>query len=266
MKYDSKEWHEQIGLVIDAIGSNKFPDELIRAIKKVVPYNQIVIICYKNDVAPVFWHSQVPENRKAAVINQYLNGCYLLDPWYHAFLKGMNDGLFFLEDVAPDDFFVSEFYREYYREIKIENEAVLNINLRRDLQIQISMGIMEKEITQETRNNLSIIFPFIKHSAIKHWAHHPNLEAQENSSIIHRHVSYVFNNFGQNVLSDREREVALLIIRGYSFKAISDVLGLAFGTVKVHCKNMYRKLEINSQSELFSLFIDEINASSPENS
>ena len=53
--------------------------------------------------------------------------------------------------------------------------------------------------------------------------------------------------------------MALLIIRGYSFKAIAELLDVAFGTVKVHCKNLYKKLDINSQSELFSLFIDAVN-------
>jgi DNA-binding CsgD family transcriptional regulator len=75
-------------------------------------------------------------------------------------------------------------------------------------------------------------------------------------SMLHRQVTHVFNNFGRNLLTAREREVAVLVLRGYSLKAAAAALGIAFGTIKVHSKNLYAKLGIASQSELFSLFIE----------
>ncbi len=260
MEPGSKEWHQCIAEVITAVGTDSFPDRIIEAINSVVSYNQIVVICYQKGKAPTFWYSQVPEARKKAVIDQYLNGCYLLDPWYHAYQHNLPSGLYLLEDIAPDDFFSSEFYREYYQAIKVQNEAVFAVDLNDDTQIQISMGIMENRISRETLERLSVITPLVLSAALKHWgdASDINPESAEKAAIIHEHVSNVFKTFGCAALTERERELAILIIRGYSLKAIADLLGIAFGTVKVHCKNLYKKLDIKSQSELFALFIDEV--------
>ena len=60
------------------------------------------------------------------------------------------------------------------------------------------------------------------------------------------------------MLSERERQIALLVVKGLTNKAIAKELGLAEGTVKVHLRTMYQKfgiyrrvkLAIEIQSEL----------------
>ncbi len=253
-------WHNEIASVVDAIGLEQFPQRLIEALKTVIAYNQVVVICMQKECPPTFWCSEVPQQRKEAVIDQYLRGCYLLDPWYHAYQNGLQSGPYILEDIAPDNFYNSDFYHQYYQAISVDNEAVIAVNLEAGVQIQISLGLTEKQISQQTRNTLETVSPFIISAARKHWqdiALHSDL-LQSRNQIINNHVAHVLENFGCQSLSEREREVALLMIRGYSLKAIADLLGVAMGTTKVHCKNLYKKLDINSQSELFSLFLDEI--------
>ncbi len=256
------DWHRHAADVVTAIGSNSFPQKVIDAINVVVPYNQIVIISIPKSQSPTFWISQVPEGREKAVVDQYLNGCYLLDPWYHAFQKGLESGVYFLEDIAPDDFYNSAYYWQYFKAIEIENEAVIAVNLDTEIQIQISMGILEKVASQETRNKLALITPFIIAASKKHWNdlnYFPETFI-EKDRVIHNHVTGVLNNFGSGQLTNREREIAILIIRGYSLRAMSDMLGIAMGTIKVHCKNLYKKLDISSQSELFAIFLEEISS------
>ncbi len=264
MELGSQELYVQIGRTISAIGSTTFIDELISSINHIAAYDQAVIICYEKDTAPAFWYSHLSKNKKKAVIHRYLSGYYLLDPWYNAFLEDMSDGLYFLDDVAPDNFFESEFYLEYYKAIKVDNEAVFSVRLSDKRTIQISLGLIKEENNANKRERLSTILPVITASAKKHWACDQVAEKKAQPSLIHLHVSYAFNHFGEHLLSIREREVAILIIKGYSLKSIAELLQVAFGTVKVHCKNMYKKLDINSQSELFSLFIDEIKLSTPD--
>ncbi|MBT6825500.1 MAG: helix-turn-helix transcriptional regulator, partial [Rhodospirillales bacterium] len=50
-------------------------------------------------------------------------------------------------------------------------------------------------------------------------------------------------------------EVVSLILRGYSSISIGSMLDISVSTVKVHRKNIYAKLHISSQAELFSLFL-----------
>lgn len=58
------------------------------------------------------------------------------------------------------------------------------------------------------------------------------------------------------VLSNREKEILLLIASGKTSVEISDSLFLAKSTIDTHRKNMIRKLELSSGSELVKYAID----------
>lgn len=49
-------------------------------------------------------------------------------------------------------------------------------------------------------------------------------------------------------LSDREMEVLTLLADGLAIKQIADELGVSYYTVNFHVKNLYKKLEVQSQS------------------
>ncbi|RXJ73817.1 hypothetical protein CS022_07415 [Veronia nyctiphanis] len=69
-------------------------------------------------------------------------------------------------------------------------------------------------------------------------------------------INQAFKQFGQSVITDRERQVVHFILRGHSAKSIARELGISPSTVQMHRKNLYSKLNISSQSELFNLFIE----------
>ena len=52
-----------------------------------------------------------------------------------------------------------------------------------------------------------------------------------------------------HMLSERELEIIKLIVKGMSNKLIAKTLGITEGTVKVHVKNMLRKLNLSSRLE-----------------
>lgn len=55
------------------------------------------------------------------------------------------------------------------------------------------------------------------------------------------------SHFGASVLSERELEIARLILRGYSSKAMAERLAISPETIKVHRRHLYAKLDISSQ-------------------
>jgi DNA-binding NarL/FixJ family response regulator len=67
-----------------------------------------------------------------------------------------------------------------------------------------------------------------------------------------------FRNFGRDHLSKRECEVVQLILKGHSNKSIAQLLDISVDTVKVFNKRFHAKLDISSQAELFSLFLEAI--------
>ena len=59
-------------------------------------------------------------------------------------------------------------------------------------------------------------------------------------------------------LTCREIEIVQHLLRGHSSQSIALLLDLSPATVKVHRKNIYRKLGISSQSALFSIFLQSV--------
>jgi len=53
-----------------------------------------------------------------------------------------------------------------------------------------------------------------------------------------------------NVLSPREREIAVLVARGLSNKEVARELGLSNGTVKIHLSSIFQKLGATSRYSL----------------
>jgi DNA-binding NarL/FixJ family response regulator len=59
-----------------------------------------------------------------------------------------------------------------------------------------------------------------------------------------------FVNDWSKVLTPREHEVALLVSRGLSNKAVARALGLSTGTVKLHLHRIFQKLGVKSRYSL----------------
>ena len=69
------------------------------------------------------------------------------------------------------------------------------------------------------------------------------------------HVMSAMAHFGASRLSDREAEVARLILQGRSSKVIARMMGNSPETVKVFRRRIHTKLGLASSAELFSLFL-----------
>lgn len=57
-----------------------------------------------------------------------------------------------------------------------------------------------------------------------------------------------------NVLSSREKEVALLVLEKLSYIEISEKLDITLRTVKAHTKNIYSKFNVNNRLAFILLF------------
>ncbi len=58
--------------------------------------------------------------------------------------------------------------------------------------------------------------------------------------------------FTNNIITEREKEIINLIMKGKSNKEIEDELFISLGTVKNHLYNIYKKLNIKSRTQLIS--------------
>jgi DNA-binding NarL/FixJ family response regulator len=60
----------------------------------------------------------------------------------------------------------------------------------------------------------------------------------------------------QSNLTDREKEILKLLIKGNSYKEIAGALFISVETLNSHIKHIYRKLNVHSRSELSAKFRD----------
>lgn len=68
---------------------------------------------------------------------------------------------------------------------------------------------------------------------------------------------HVLDELEENrMLTEKEKEVVRFLLRGYTYKAISQELYITENTMKYHVKNIYQKLHINSKMELVNMFSD----------
>ncbi|MBN1648346.1 MAG: helix-turn-helix transcriptional regulator [Spirochaetales bacterium] len=59
--------------------------------------------------------------------------------------------------------------------------------------------------------------------------------------------------FSKYELSEREIEIAELLIKGITNKAIADTLFISVNTVKSHIKNIYKKLDVSNRLQIINL-------------
>jgi len=97
--------------------------------------------------------------------------------------------------------------------------------------------------------------PLVKTLVLKHLSLTENKDLSQPDSGLHRQLMQVMNEFGSSILTTLEREVLQMILHGHSSQSIADKLDIALRTVKLHRQNLYQKLDIGSQAELFYLFI-----------
>jgi DNA-binding CsgD family transcriptional regulator len=64
----------------------------------------------------------------------------------------------------------------------------------------------------------------------------------------------VFASGSPDVLTEREKQIVTLLLKGRTYKLIASELYLSENTVKTHVKNIYAKLAVRTKSELFKKF------------
>ncbi|MEL7091108.1 MAG: hypothetical protein AAFN94_05165 [Pseudomonadota bacterium] len=59
-------------------------------------------------------------------------------------------------------------------------------------------------------------------------------------------------------LTEAERAVAVLALKGYSVAEMADLRNTAQGTVKAQCAALYRKADVSGRLQLLSLFLEDL--------
>lgn len=251
---------EATGALIDAIGTEQFGPALSGALKEIAPFDYTVIFGFLGTAPPLDLFDDFPPQKRKIFVKDYQEGPYLLDPFYLACGNQVTPALYRIRDLAPDRFFQSEYFRNYYGRTGLAEEIGYFIQLDDNSVIVVSLMRAEKPFSAREFRDLNECWPLVRAACQRHWgglsARFSANGADTSGASMHQNVALAFSNFGEGVLTPRERQVVEYTLKGHSADAVSRVLNISSGTVRIHKRNVYSKLRIKSQGELFSKFID----------
>lgn len=261
-------WHTELQGALAHIDSAVALEHLARALGHLVPVESLMISVERKDLPPQLLYQQgIPEQHGDWMIKRYFSGGYLLDPFCLAVESGLAEGFYHLTEIAPDDFFNSDYYKHYYLEIGCAEDSyyIVNLDSRSKISVSLFQGMGAQNLSAEQLNLLRAVQPLVSELLAqfgRHWlqqnaaASEQDLAAEQTHAAVNQRIQTAFNNFGCSLLTEREREVAHMVLRGHSVKSAAYELAISPETVRMHRKNLYLKLGVNSQSELFAQFIE----------
>lgn len=247
---------EHLGAAITALGSDDFPGSLNAWLSRSFEIDNTTMLAYFQTRRPevLFTQARHPEIHDR-LESDYIAGAYLLDPFHELHVSRVPEGLYRLRDFAPDHFHRNEYHASYYRRTTLVDEFAFvaypadGVSVHVCLGRDASSGQMFSARDMAAAQRLSsIACGLIK----KQWADLTSIGDYDDDELVTRLRDRLAGRHGIS-LSQRQSEVALLILRGHSSVSIGWRLGISPQTVKVFRKQLYRKCSISSQAELFSL-------------
>lgn len=264
VEINGKSWIESVAQCIDNNGLEAFPSTLVDALKTLVIFDNSVVFTYNHNEKPLCLFDTFTPEKRVVFVDDYLKGPYLLDPFFKICVKKVEAGLYRLGDIAPDRFYQSEYFRSYYQRTRLADEICYAFYLDKSVAIVISLMRAEENSRFSAREFrlLESVAPIVISLARRHWMAVPDkFDAgsvrqgrKDAFSLTEDTVRAMFSTR----LTPRETQVVAQVLEGHSSDSIANDLGISVGTVRIHRRNIYAKLQISSQQELFSIFLKKV--------
>lgn len=257
---DNPIWHRTLGALIDALDKPNFWTVLVRYLGDVVQFDSWVVLGFRHDGRPdVYAESPGSEGGEDKLFKEYLDGFYMLDPFYLACMDDPRPGLLRLDDVAPDNFEAEQYYQRYFKLNIVKDEVQINLPLEPGRVLILSLGARHRFSADEI-NLLTAITPWML-ALLRQRGHANELaepqarEASGNTAALRPQVLDLAAAHVTTGLTGRELEVVHLLLSGSSSKGIALKLGISPETVKAHRRHIYSKLSVKSHLELFTILL-----------
>lgn len=256
-------WAAICGEIVDRLEDSMFPGLLARALGTLIPFEHCQQFVYRKNNKPIHIYQSSEFPRNSIGLRNYIDSTYALNPLYRKYRVGrLSSGAYRVRDLASD-YLYSVKEEGKYRVAPTASEELGYLTEgwpagKQELCIALDMPLGEcAEITLVRQRSdgafsaddialITPVIPFLGAVFRRHWCQIRNTRVP---------VEVEVDLPGANLLSPREREVAQLQLRGHSTLSISLQLNISATTVKTHRKNLYAKLGIATQFELFSLLL-----------
>jgi len=254
---------EALAGAIEAVGGPDHVDRLIDLIGALVLHDKVTVVRYSATQRPEFvsWR-----NYSAALVRAYLDTYYVYDPFYSDWRRNQRPGIVMLRRTAHQARgpYISDFLGEsdICDEVGVlledGDDWCLGIFLDRSRQ-RYSAADVERLRTRFA------VFAALHRQDIR--LRNPGFRRTDQAAMPGREPDHIARpELPEGLWPDltaRERELVGLILAGYPTAAISARLAITAGTVKNHRRNIYQKLDITTERELFLQYIGALAPAAP---
>jgi DNA-binding CsgD family transcriptional regulator len=250
------DWSLSVSRLIAETDSPQLLRTLVDELAAAVAFDTWFMAVFHADGPPLIFDYLGMENRQET----YADGPYLLDPYYNTFLAGAGRGCFALRQLAPDDFAGTEYYRTYYRHIGVNDEVgyILPFDQRSAGHVSLCRTAALPRFSARDLRWLQAVEPVVN-AVMLRACRDLNKQALASPSVQHGfrdRLNRTLLGLTTASLTERESEIAGLLLKGHSAKSVARGLRISPGTVRNHMKRIYAKLGVSSQTELFAVFLD----------
>ena len=252
------QWNRDISRAIAALGTERFFPTLIEAVNGQVQIDYPQIWLYHKDLPPRVLYHEIPPEAVPSQIDEYLEGPYSEDPFYQTSMNQPRAKIYRLSRVTMGKLQQSDYYRNYYADTGTSDEAIYLAKLHGGNVINLSMMRLPEhgEFSEQEYESLYLLAEPVSELIRSHSEHDDFAVTHLIQPGIDHQIDLAFRTFGASLLSPREKDVLEMMLRGYGTDISADRLGIALETVRRHRKSIYRKLDVSSQTDLFSLFLN----------
>jgi len=243
-----EQWSRAVAEIAAAQRGPDFLATLLAGVKRLVDFDFLMVFAYSGTARPLTLADTLDARRHRIIAEDYADGPFLLDPFFRLVEEGRRSGCHRLHDVAPDHFRRSEYFRIHYGRTGIGEEIGVFFDMGGGFTGVTSFGRWDSSppITRSDLDLLRALEPAIGALCAGNWS---NLHARREPQPA-RAAPAAFAS-----LTLREREIVTMVLRGHSTESIAMQLSISPGTVKIHRKNIYRKMKVSTQAELFAAFM-----------
>jgi DNA-binding CsgD family transcriptional regulator len=250
---------ESIALaLLRAVGDDDFYSRLFTAIAEVLPFDGGAVMEFFGDRKPAYLFHK-PSAVRTVPLDAYFQGPYVLDPLFSLHMtQGVGDGVYWLQDVAGDDFYSSEYYHAFYK--RTDALDVIDVHVLAPAGRRLSLFLVRCQSSRKFRREevqlMESLEPLVRAAVLRHITLAADRLVQAGEpDMWHRKLQVTYAQFATGLLTERERQILMYVLNGYSAGLTGQRLAISEGTVRNHRKSIYRKLDIGSQAELLALFL-----------
>ncbi|MCW3479418.1 helix-turn-helix transcriptional regulator [Neisseriaceae bacterium JH1-16] len=249
-------FHQRLGRLINSQDDDCFWPTLAGFLREVAEFDTWVAMLFRSAQAPLVLADSGVNYAEDNLFADYMRGLYLLDPFYGFGLGEIAPGVYRLDEVAPDSFRETEYFQRYFSRNVVEDELQFLLPLKGVGTLSLSLGSGRRFSDAEIGAGCLYapwILPLMRHGArLEQLMTRPASNRDQDRQ---SRLEEALRQRGKPHLTEREVEVALLILAGHSTKGVARHLGISLETAKVHRRNLYGKLGVTSQAGLFLLFV-----------